>query len=119
MADIIFVIPVRVYSESNLREHWRTCAKRTQGQRMAAKLMTAEALGWRKRGVGVVVTLTRVAPRVMDSDNLARAFKAIRDGVADGLGLDDGSPLTMWRYDQRRGKPKVHAVEVKIQRRAM
>lgn len=50
----------------------------------------------------VVVTLTRAAPRSLDDDNLAYAFKAVRDGVADGLGVRDNDPRVSWRYAQQK-----------------
>lgn len=66
----------------------------------------------------VVVTLARIAPRALDDDNLAFAFKAIRDGVADGLGVRDNDPRVSWRYTQakpaRGGAP---AIEIAIEAR--
>lgn len=117
MGDLVFTIPIRTYSEANLREHWRTCAKRTAHQRFAARLITAEAIGWNRNGGGGIITITRIAPRIMDTDNLARSMKAIRDGVADALGVDDGSTLLTWRYDQKTGVAKMYAVEVRIEGR--
>lgn len=56
----------------------------------------------------VDVTLTRIAPRELDDDNLAYAFKAVRDGVADALGLkNDRDPRVSWSYSQERGKAAV------------
>lgn len=51
----------------------------------------------------LIVTLTRVGPRTLDTDNLAGALKGVRDGVADALGIDDGDPRITWCYDQRKG----------------
>jgi hypothetical protein len=63
----------------------------------------------------VAITLTRIAPRALDSDNLASGLKAARDGVADALGVDDGSSRIEWRYAQQRGKAGEYAVRVEIQ----
>jgi len=63
----------------------------------------------------VAITLTRIAPRALDSDNLASGLKAVRDGVADALGVDDGTSRIEWRYAQERGKPGEYAVRVAIQ----
>ena len=60
------------------------------------------------------VTLTRIAPRKLDCDNLRGALKAVRDGVADWLGVDDGSERITWKYAQERGKPKWHSVRVEV-----
>jgi len=38
-------------------------------------------------------------------------------GIADALGIDDRDPRVSWRYAQRRGEPKVYAVEVSIETR--
>lgn len=64
----------------------------------------------------LVVTLTRIAPRSLDSDNLASAAKACRDGISDALGIDDGAKGLTWLYAQRKGKPHEVALEVRIQR---
>lgn len=62
-----------------------------------------------------IVTLCRVGPRPLDDDNLAAAFKAIRDEVAAWLGCGDGAKDPVrWRYDQRRGPPKTYAIEITI-----
>lgn len=67
----------------------------------------------------VVVTLTRVAPRALDDDNLAYSFKAIRDGVADGLGVRDNDPRVSWRYEQRKSaKGVAPAVLITVESRA-
>lgn len=54
----------------------------------------------------LVVTITRVAPRELDDDNLTGAAKYVRDGVADWLGVDDRTSRSgvTWRYDQRKGR---------------
>lgn len=62
------------------------------------------------------ITLTRVSPRRLDGhDNLRSAFKAVADGVADWLGIDDGDPMLQWTYAQRAGLPKQRAVEILIE----
>lgn len=62
--------------------------------------------GW--RGAELVVLLTRVAPRELDSDNLQGALKHVRDGVADALGVDDRDERVTWApCDQRKGKAGV------------
>jgi hypothetical protein len=55
-----------------------------------------------------------VAPRALDGDNLQSAFKAVRDGVADWLGVDDGHKNLDWQYYQRKDGPKVYAVEIEV-----
>lgn len=59
----------------------------------------------------VVVTLVRVGPRALDDDNLAFAFKAVRDGVADALGVKDHDPRVSWAYAQEKGE---YAVRIEV-----
>jgi hypothetical protein len=65
----------------------------------------------------LVVTLTRVTPRELDDgDNLATSLKAVRDGVADYLGLrSDRDPRVAWRYAQTHGAPHEYAVRVALE----
>ena len=62
----------------------------------------------------IQITLTRIAPRRLDDDNLASGFKATRDGVADWLGIDDGAKRLEWRYAQRKGRPGQLGAEVVV-----
>lgn len=90
-------------SEANQRGHWSKGAKRAKEQRSVARMKVYGAGAVRLRGwTALAVTLTRLAPRRLDSDNLQRALKAVRDGVADALGVDDGDPRIEWRYGQRK-----------------
>jgi len=117
-------VPIRTVSESNSREHWAKRAKRAKAQRGAVVLtLRSVTLGEvRNRWIyeacmlrGLVVTLTRIAPRALDDDNLRGALKAVRDGVADWLGLaSDRDPRITWQYSQERGVPHEYAVRVDI-----
>jgi hypothetical protein len=49
------------------------------------------------------VVLTRVSPRPFDDDNLAAAFKSIRDGMATRWDIDDGDDAVVWLYDWCKG----------------
>jgi hypothetical protein len=109
------LLPIRTWSEANQRVHWAKRARRAHKQREAARLMVRVALASGTVAGPVIVTLTRTAPRELDSDNLTGALKAVRDGVADALGMDDGDPRLEWRYAQRKGKPSEYAVSVEIQ----
>jgi hypothetical protein len=65
-----------------------------------------------------VVTLTRIGPRDLDSDNLAGSAKAVRDAVARWLGVDDGPRAPVeWRYAQERPAKgaKRYAVRITIE----
>ena len=64
----------------------------------------------------LLVTLTRESAGILDDDNLRGAIKAIRDGVADWLGVPDNDPRVTWAYAQRTVPRKQYAVEVCVQR---
>lgn len=119
-------LPLRLVSLTNQREHWAKKATRARMQRGVAKL-ALEGIKHRAwpgtqlfiaRGEGVVVALTRVAPRALDDDNLRAAAKSVRDGVADWLGIDDGDERIEWLYAQERGKPREYAVRIRIERKS-
>lgn len=90
-------LPLRIQSVANLREHWTQRAKRTKAHRNAAMAVP-------KVEIPCVVTLTRMGPRKLDSDNLVGGFKALRDGIADRLGVDDADPRVKWVYCQEVSK---------------
>ena len=100
----------RLESKANARDHWRSAAGKTArlvdlGQRMGRLMRVL-----RPSPEGLTVTFTRVGPRLLDSDNIASAFKAVRDGVATAYGVDDGprGPIT-WVYEQIQGQYRIEA----------
>ena len=116
------VLHIRTVSESNARGHWSKKAKRAKSQRSVTALVVRSALscselirGYRMAVYPLAVKLTRVAPRALDDDNLRGALKAVRDGVADALGVDDGHASIMWQYAQEKGPPKTYAVVVEVE----
>lgn len=117
-----FPMPIRLVSEANQHEHWRVRAKRAKSQRAAARLIATAWTPWVHGDVRfsegpIAVTITRVAPRALDSDNAVGSAKAVRDGIADALGVNDGSPRVEWRYGQRRGGVGEYGVDVVIEER--
>lgn len=104
-------LPLRTYSLANQREHWAKKAKRTKAERKAAYMACPRV------SLPCIVTLTRIAPRELDTDNLTGALKAVRDGVADRLGIDDADRRVWWMYAQRSDAPKTYGVEIHIQRK--
>lgn len=105
---IVYDLPIRIESVANKREHWGKKAARTKLHRFAAIAVAPHALP-------CVVTLIRVAPRTLDGDNLQSGFKALRDGIAKRLGVDDADPRVEWKYGQQRGKAKEYAARVEIE----
>lgn len=105
-------IPIRIESTPNLREHWAARAKRAREQKSATWYALKDAKA--PHDLPCVVTLTRVAPRTLDTDNLAAGLKACRDGVALWLQADDADPRIEWRYAQRKGGTKEYAALVDV-----
>lgn len=106
------MIPVRTVSEANVREHWAKKAKRAKAQRKTAYFIFSQYMIYPRPKK---ITLTRIAPRALDDDNLRGALKAVRDGIADSLGVDDSQRSGIeWEYCQRREGKKEYGVEVEM-----
>ncbi len=106
---------IKTQSEANVREHWAVKARRAKSQRnMAFALSRMQFNADGQPEFPAVVTITRLASRKLDDDNLARSMKAVRDGIADALRIDDGSDLVQWRYEQDKAKRSETAVLVEI-----
>lgn len=105
---LTFEIPMRLMSEANTHQHWRKKYERNKRQQKAVRLI------WLSKRPSVAlpcrVCFTRIGPRMLDSDNLAYAFKAIRDelaslirpGLAAGQADGDNSGIE-WFYAQEKG----------------
>ena len=99
-------------------EHWSEKNKRHKAQ----KKMVWWALNDKRppTTTPAIFTLTRVAPRYMDEDNLQSSFKAIRDQCADyihpGLapGRADGLGDITFIYKQEKGAPKEYKIKIEI-----
>jgi hypothetical protein len=122
------VVPVHTASEANARGHWGKKYRRTSSVREAVAL----CWGAYEARLPVVVTITRIAPHVLDGDNLVGgATKAARDQVAVELGLpikkrgetrwahvaDDRDERVEWRVEQRRGDDREYAIEIRVEPR--
>ena len=106
----VFEIPVKTVSEANSRDHWRQRARRTKANRKAAYLIAPP------HPLPVVVHMTRISAGTLDDDNLRGALKAVRDGIADRLGLqDDSDPRVRFEYDQRVGRRGYDALRVRYE----
>ena len=105
-------LPLRTVSEMNVRTHWATRAKRTKTARRTAAALCPAA------SVPCVVTMTRHSAGTLDDDNLRSALKAVRDGIADRLGVDDADSRVEWKYEQAACKRGEYAVHVRIEEEA-
>jgi crossover junction endodeoxyribonuclease RusA len=110
--NLTIQFPYRLRSCANLREHWAAKARRAKAERY---MMALRLRGLPIPSFPVIVTLSWIHPRRADSDNVASAFKAVRDGVADWLGVDDGDESkVVWVYRQEVGQ---YAVRIEIKPR--
>lgn len=112
--DVTVTLPIYARSEANNRDGIFVKAKRTKEQRGVVRAMVhgnvagAVRLAARLTVPPVyTVTLTRIhrkSARPLDDDNLRGSLKAVRDGVADALGIDDGKRDRLrFRYAQEPG----------------
>ncbi len=129
-------LPLMTVSEANARSHFHERARRAAAQRTGAYMalttplrragFTAWAIGADTRETSVlvyplVVRMTRLSRGELDDDNLRGALKAVRDGIADALGLkSDRDPRVEWRYAQDRASKKMpHGVRIEVWQRVL
>ena len=95
-------IPIRTARGLNSREHHFVRHARNRKEK--------EAVGWylrqrQKPHTPCVILLIRIAPSEgLDDDNLQGSLKAVRDAVAEWLGVDDKlRHVVAYEYLQERG----------------
>lgn len=107
-------------SEGNARENRYAKAKRIRDQKQIVAAFFRVKRPERP-AFPLVVTITRLGPRTLDSDNLASSGKHVRDAVAVWLGVDDGVaertlidgvPQVEWRVVAE--KSKVYGVRIEM-----
>jgi hypothetical protein len=109
-------LPLRLSTLGNAKGHWRQKAALAKAHRKTAAdvLRSSRAT---PPAAPLLVTITRIAPAALDSDNLVGSAKHVRDGIADWLGIDDRSPLVTWVVEQERGAPRTYGARIFITRR--
>ncbi len=112
MKPLCVELPIRIVSEANMRGHWSKGHRRSKAQRGTVRLALEANFG-KPPAPPITVTLTRLAPRKLDGDNHQRAEKAVRDGVADWLQIDDGDDRVTWQYEQEKAS-KRYAVRIEV-----
>lgn len=110
---------MRLVNETNARENHFERSRRAKVQREGAKVRAMAALrraGLFKlpEGARVHIEIVRIGVGRLDDDNLHASGKHVRDGIADALGIDDGSKRLSWDYDQRSEGKGVYAAVVTI-----
>ena len=127
--SLIVFIPILVISEGNTRtgrkaraqgrsSSWRSKWKRSKDQRAAVALFLR--MPEHKKNIATMkppflVELKRYGAQLLDDDNLAGAFKAVRDQVAQELGVDDGDRTKIrFLYDQVVSPVSKRGIEIYI-----
>jgi hypothetical protein len=123
---IEFIIPLTrglIVSEANTSEHWSKKSARHKMQKMLINAYMNRSGVKGDEILPCIITLTRIAPRKLDYDNLVSCFKWFLDALCDNLipglkaGRADGDiRITKVRYDQRCGKKKEYAIEINIEK---
>lgn len=111
-------VPHPLTSEGNKTDHWSMKKARSD----ILKFLTKLHLNNIKEPIQLPcsVTLTRVAPRKLDDDNLRTAFKHVRDTIAAfifddwRMGRKDNDPRIKWLYAQKKGEVGEYAFEIEI-----
>lgn len=114
---VCLVIPMDLQSEANSRQHKAEASGRVHAQRFAALCALRSRHPVRPPLPAGVVVVRVVAPprKFFDSDNVARAAKAVRDGIADYLRVDDGDARLLWAYEQEEAPPGLARDAVRIE----
>lgn len=94
-------LPITVISEANQREHHMEKHGRKVAQQQAFNAEWMLLAGRVQISAPCTIKLTRIGSRALDTDNLAGAFKHVRDAIAAMIGIDDGDPRLTWLYEQR------------------
>lgn len=112
-------MPIKLVSEANAREHHMRRSGRAKVQRSNAKLFLQQVIrstGDVLPGLPLIVTLSRIAPRKLDSDNHVGSCKHTRDGIADYFGVNDrDEDKIKWLYGEQVRDDK-YGVKVEIRK---
>lgn len=103
-------VPIHTISEANTREHWTIAHTRHRRQKLAVHhaLLSNQV----NTHLPVAVTMTRLSPRKLDSDNLQSALKYIRDAISEYFipgkapGRADDDPRFTWQCHQEKSPEK-------------
>ena len=87
---------------------------RAKKQREAALLVCRSKFG-KAPPPPLVITITRIAPAELDTDNNVSSAKHIRDGVADWLMVNDRDKRLRWEYAQEKQGKGVYGVRIRVQ----
>lgn len=110
-----FYVPIRLYSEANMSEHWRKRNERKLAQQLEMHVSLTNVLAGHKIKLPCKVRMVRIGPKLLDKDNLAGSFKAVQDSIARTLGVDDGDRSKIdWEYDQVAIRERRYNLKIQI-----
>jgi len=114
---LVVEIPMRLSNPLNgSHGHWAVEARLRKQQRSSVGIIMAAQLASARIMPPCRVTVTRIAPRALDRhDGLPASAKAVVDGVADAMGIRDDDTRVEWRIEQRKGKPREYACEIRVE----
>lgn len=103
MTAVRIHVPVETHGlNAKRRAHWTKLMRWSKAERGATSVLLCVE---DPPPLPVVVTMTRLfKTKPLDGDNLQGALKAIRDAVAQWLGVDDSDARIEWVYRQERGE---------------
>lgn len=112
-------LPIRVNSRANdhRSNHWGPRAATSAAHSGAAAMSLSRQKTFLRKLLArsIVVRVVRIAPRELDNhDNLGMALKAITDGVARALSIDDRDARVRFVPDAERGAPKTWGVRIEF-----
>jgi len=109
--------PIRIRSTANIKEHWR----KTYSMRKKNLEILNRYIPDRLPTLPIKITITRVAPRKLDTDNLIYSVKEYRDWIADliipGLkpGRADNNSALSFFYQQIHKSPKEYGIIILVE----
>lgn len=109
---------MRLESEANRRDHWTVKHARAKEQRYTV-YYNLRCTFWSLPTLPCTITLTRIAPRLLDGQELKETCEAVCFGVADWLAGAEGEGQPeqdglFWKYEQQQGKPREHSLWITI-----
>lgn len=107
MNRISFTVALKTGNGLNDRAHWGTRSKKVKKERSVIAMAWLVFAGRGPRlEPPVKARLTRIKPagKMMDDDNLKGSLKAVRDQVAEQIGVDDRDKTKIvFDYDEQYG----------------
>ncbi len=109
---------MKLPSLPNMRLFWRAKSELAASQRFEASLMAASLIRKQSLTFGemskVRVKLTRYGPKTLDADNAIASFKNVQDGIAEAVGIDDGSKRIKFVVKQVKARWGGVRIEIEV-----